>query len=184
MRRFWTTGEFSNLRRLYPDMRNKEIAVALGRTEAAVNVIAWKRGLRKSAAFMASPACRFSKGHRSWNTGKKGWQPQGCERTQFKKGHRGARQMPVGTERMGKDGIEIKTADPNVWKTKARYVWELHYGPIPAGGIIRFRERGNYAPDNLELVDRAEHARRNAEIRRKRVKRIPCWVRPLLELRA
>jgi hypothetical protein len=165
-------------------MRNKEIALALGRTEAAVNVVAWKLGLRKSAAFMKSPACRFPKGNRPWNTGMTGWQPKGSERTQFKKGHRSARQKPVGTERSWKDdGIQVKVAEPNVWMRKARYVWEQHFGPIPEGGVVRLKKRDDYSPDNLELICRSENARRNAGIRRKRVKRTPLWVRPLLEMR-
>ena len=47
---------------------------------------------------------RFTKGHIPANKGKKGVSYEGMKATQFKKGHRPANWVPIGTERTNRDG--------------------------------------------------------------------------------
>lgn len=104
---------------------------------------------------------RFPKGHEPANKGKKGTCAAGCERTWFKKGHVPAGHRPVGSERVNVDGyIEIKVAEPNIWKLKHRVVWESANGRIPKGCIILFRDndKTNTEIDNLLLVRRSTQA--------------------------
>ena len=62
---------------------------------------------------------------------------------------------PIGSERINVDGyVEIKIADPNVWKLKHRVIWEQHYGPIPNHQPIIFldRNKSNLDINNLAMV--------------------------------
>lgn len=177
MRRYWTTVEIRRLREVYPNMENGEIGELLGRTWSAVQNMAVKLRLHKSVTFMASAVCRFQKGCKVWNAGRKGWQAGGrTGETKFKKGHRGIRQRNVGSVRRTRDGIEVKVAEPNVWESKARVVWTKNFGPIPDGAIVRLRDGNwnNCKPDNLMLITRAEHARMNYKPRRPRP--APMWI--------
>ena len=100
---------------------------------------------------------RFEKGHPSHNKGKKGVCAPGCEKSWFRKGNIPHTHMEVGTERVTEDGyIEVKIADPNIWKQKHRIVWEEHHGEIPENHVIRFRDgdKSNCDIDNLRLIHR------------------------------
>lgn len=178
---YWTTVEIRRLRELYPNMENGALGALLGRSWSAVQNMAVKLGLKKSAAFLASPVCRWVKGNRPWNDGKKGWQAGGrAQLTKFKKGHRGARQRPVGAERVERDGVMVKVAEPRVWKPKARLVWEHNFGEIPAGAIVRLKDGNklNCAPENLMLVGRDAHVLLNWKPRGP-VRRPITWTAPL-----
>lgn len=177
-RRYWTTTEVREFRRLYPDTTNAALGATFGRTRSAINQMATKLGIKKSAAFVAQYA-RWPRGLVPWNKGKH-WNPPGSRATQFKKGHRGARQKPVGTERRERDGIMVKVAEPSVWVPKARVVWERHFGSIPDGALVRFKDgdRENFDPANLRLITRGEHVVLNW--RPKRPKPKPAtWAAPL-----
>lgn len=109
--------------------------------------------------------CQFSKGHTPFNKGKKGmggWKP-----TQFPKGHRPYNYQPVGSERVRThhsdrttrdDYIDVKIAEPNVWKAKHIIIWEAHNGPVPKGHAIIFGDgdNRNFDPNNLILVSRKQ----------------------------
>ncbi|MFW6284152.1 MAG: HNH endonuclease signature motif containing protein [Desulfosalsimonas sp.] len=76
--------------------------------------------------------------------------------------------MPVGSERVTKDGIrQRKVTDtgcpPRDWKSVHGLLWEKHYGPVPAGYIVVFKngDRADIRIDNLEMISRAENMRRN-----------------------
>ena len=59
----------------------------------------------------------FQKGHVTWNKDLKG--VNGFSSTKFKKGQISVNLLPIGTERLTKEGyINIKLADPNVWAPK------------------------------------------------------------------
>ena len=62
MYRHWTAAEIRRLSRLYPKMDNGTLGKRLGRSWAAVQQKALKLGLRKSAAFLSGPECRFQRG--------------------------------------------------------------------------------------------------------------------------
>lgn len=51
----WTAEQISLLRQLYPDTPTHEIAKRLGRCQAGIYQKAVELGLRKSAAYLASP---------------------------------------------------------------------------------------------------------------------------------
>lgn len=84
----------------------------------------------------------------------------------------------VGTVRKTCEGVWlIKVSEPCTWVRYSRYLYEQHYGAIPAGHLVLFKDDNsdNVVIENLMLVNRAQHSRivadRNAhraiEIRRK-----------------
>ena len=80
----------------------------------------------------------------------------------FKKGNISFNNVPVGTERIAKDGyIEIKVKDGNLnknWQSKHRYIYEQHHGKIPKGFKVIFADsnRRNFDISNLILVSDSE----------------------------
>ncbi|CAM2143679.1 HNH endonuclease [Pararobbsia alpina] len=124
-------------------------------------------------------ATQFKPGQESWNKGKKGvtGNHPNSVRTQFQKGRAAEAShnyLPIGTERLTKDGyLERKvTDDPTVvparrWVAVHRLVWEAANGPVPKGHVVGFlpgrrtAELEKITADALELVSRAELARRN-----------------------
>ena len=113
--------------------------------------------------------CRFRAGQTAHNKGKKGWHAgeagKGAVATRFRPGHRPWNCRPVGSERRIKHAsgwyaVEVKVAEPDVWRYKHVLVWEAAHGPVPPGHAIIFADqnRENYALDNLILVTRGELA--------------------------
>lgn len=108
---------------------------------------------------------RFQKGNVPFTKEKKQSEymtPEAIERTKatrFQKGIRPHNTVPVGTERNLIGYIEIKVAEPNVWKLKHRVLWEKAYGPIPEGHYVRFRDGNhfNFDLNNLIIVDKSTH---------------------------
>jgi hypothetical protein len=154
-----------------------ELTLAFGRTKAAIKMAAVKHCLSKSPALVAEK-CRFQKGHATWNAGKP-WSPSGSRATWFKRGQRGARQRPIGSERNTRDGIEVKVAEPGTWVAKARVIWERRNGPIPNGSIIRLLDgsKDNFSAGNLLCITRAKNMRLN--YRPRRPKQRSQWLMPL-----
>ena len=79
--------------------------------------------------------------------------------TMFKKGQIPHNYKEVGTEIINADGyVQVKVADPNVWKLKHRLIWEQAHGEIPEGYNVQFK---NHNPldirlENLYLISKAE----------------------------
>ena len=103
----------------------------------------------------------FPKGHIPFNKGKtKYW--VGGEDTQFKKGHKPANCVPIGTERInGDDYIDVKVADGKKnknWKGKHILIWEKANGALPKGHVIIFGDKNNrnFDINNLILVSRQQ----------------------------
>ena len=83
-----------------------------------------------------------------------------CKNTMFKKGNIPANHRPIGSERITVDGIvEIKIAEPNKWKAKARVIYEKEFGTIPKGYIIIYLDgnKQNLEPNNLKAISRKEN---------------------------
>lgn len=162
--RHWSPASERKLKRLYPRKSAAYLAKALKRTQGAIQLKALKMGLSKSPEFMAR-ACRFPKGHTPWNKGRKGWQPGGrAKATQFRKGNRPQTWVPVGSERVTRDGtLERKVANRGRWKPVKDLLWSAANGRIPRGRFVvhQNRDRTDFALSNLVLVDRAENMRRN-----------------------
>lgn len=179
----WTAQEDAILRATYPYVHNRVLADRLGRTEPAISNRAVQMGLKKDPEYLALHSTRFKPGQKPWNTGRKGYQPGGRSvQTRFKPGKMSgaaARQYkPIGSLRVTHDGyLERKVTDEHPvparrWVGVHRLVWEAAHGPVPDGYVVRFRDGMRTAkleeitPDRLELVSRAEHARRNHPISR------------------
>lgn len=163
----WTERELAVLRARYPEDSSVAVAKALGRPLHQVYGAAYRYGIKKSEAFLASDkSCRiqrgkqneamrasqFKLGHPTWNKGKKGstGKHPNCRKTQFKKGCMAgaaqAKYVPIGTERVSHYGVlERKiTDDPKLyparrWVPVGRLVWEAAHGPIPPKHAVRFK---------------------------------------------
>lgn len=111
---------------------------------------------------------QFEKGHESFNKGKK-WdeymskeKQEMCRKTTFKKGNIPSNSVPIGTERLSKDGcLEVKIKNGNLnknWKYKHRLIYEKNFGKIPKGYNVVFADGNklNLEPNNLILVSDAE----------------------------
>lgn len=80
-------------------------------------------------------------------------------KTRFKKGNRPQNHKQVGYERTTRDGyIEVKVAEPNIFKLKHRVVWEKHNGKIPTGHNVQFKDgnRLNVDIENLYIINRSD----------------------------
>jgi hypothetical protein len=190
-RRPWTPAEDRRLRKLFPNRPTKELSTLLRRSVAAVYNRAYGLGLRKTAAYLASPAAcrlrrgdnvgaahRFRPGHVPANKGlrRPGWSPGRMRETQFKPGrpaNEARNYRPIGSTRVLNGVLERKvTDDPNLyparrWVPVARLVWESERGPIPPGMAVTFRPglqtiiESEITIDRLELATRADLMRRN-----------------------
>lgn len=175
----WNQDEVRILRKRYPHERTEDIARDLGRKVGGVYQKAYNLGLYKSEKYLASPAAcrtngkqgmgtRFQKGHESWNKGKRFVAGGRSAETQFKPGEMPHNHVPIGTERVTKDGIrQRKVRDtgypPRDWKSCHALLWVEHHGEIPKGRIVVFKDgnRDNLVIDNLECITRSENMRRN-----------------------
>ena len=110
---------------------------------------------------------QFKKGHIPSNKGQKGISYPGMKPTQFKKGNRPASWVPLGSERITKDGyVQVKIAEGKLqhsWRGKHILVWESANGPVPKGHAVIFGDRNklNFEINNLILVSRKQLARLN-----------------------
>lgn len=180
-RTFWQPWQVEMLVAQYPHMHSATVAVMVQRPLPAVYAKAYELGLRKTPAFLASPAAgrmnvarmggptRFKKGQASWNKGRKGMRVGGrAPETQFPKGHKPHNWVPVGSERIRADGyLERKLTDtgypPRDWVPIHRINWIAAHGPIPKGYVVRLKDgdKSNCAIENLELISHQEQMRRN-----------------------
>lgn len=164
---------------LYPNTLSSEIAKLIGCSLYSLYNKAAALNLKKDASFVvelgklsikkageASISSRFKPGHIPANKGKKMGADayNKCKHTMFKKGHCPANHKPIGHERITRDGyIEVKTAEPNVFELKHRLVYKEHYGEIPEGFMVRFKNgnRLDVSPDNLFLMSKSENMTEN-----------------------
>ena len=110
---------------------------------------------------------QFKKGHVPANKGLKGISYPGMKPTQFKKGNRPAGWVPLGSERITKDGyIQVKIVEGKFqhnWRGKHILAWEEYNGTLPKGYAVIFGDRDtrNFELDNLILVSRKQLVRLN-----------------------
>lgn len=158
---FYTTNEIEYLKEITPGRTNAEITKMFNKR---FNLDLSKKaisGTRKRFGFLTGSDGRFEKGRIPVNKGlKKYW--EGGEETQFKKGHKPHNWVPIGSERISKDGyIQIKIQEGKFqhnWRGKHILVWEAHNGPLPKGHSIVFGDgdNRNFDISNLILVTRAQ----------------------------
>jgi len=190
MKKFWTPREFEILRRLYPDCKTETLALILKRKASLISQKASLLGIKKSEGFKKSPisgrlmkgseigaATRFTNLMPGWNKGLKQadyMSPEMIEKTaktRFKKGQDPHNTVPVGSERITKDGyVEIKTnhykdgdGKNKNFELKHRLLWVENFGEIPAGMVVSIRgdDKVNFTIDDLELISMEENLQRN-----------------------
>lgn len=150
---------------------SKEINEKFGLNTTPDNIQNLKSKIRIREGFVFEPARNdgcIKKGHIPKNKGKKWDEYMSKEsqakamKTTFKKRNISANNVPIGTERITKDGyIEIKIKDGNLnknWVLKHRYIYEQHYGKIPKNCKIIFLDgnRSNLNISNLKMISSAE----------------------------
>lgn len=175
----WTEEELQYLREYYPDGNTAEIAKHMGRTEGAIQQMAAKQGLRKSAEFIEKTlyalgrqvshtpkaiANRFVKGQEPFNKGKNRteWMSdeshEKCMRTAFKDGHTPRNAYAAGTEIVRNGRVYVKVPGRRRLVLKQHYVWQSHHGKIPQDHVVKFKD-GNFMNcdiSNLYIMSRAD----------------------------
>lgn len=178
----YTQEEIDLLRRYYPKfgtagvlkmMRIKNMPL---RTHKAIKAACMRMGIKSETSG------RFQPGHTPFNKGRK--MPaevfEKVSKTCFQQGHMGIRTMSVGSFRKGKDGYwYVKVSMPNKWYRQHALLWEQHYGAIPAGNVVVFKDHNpdNLTIDNLECINRRELARRNANLPKRSESMRAAWQR-------
>ena len=197
VKRKWTKEEINILLRDYqdPNIFSADIAERLDRTLSQVYNKARTMGLKAPLERIRlagklgtnhpnAVAHRFKKGSVPPNKGKK-MSPEVYEKvkeTMFKKGNSPVNHREVGSERINVDGyIEIKVAEPNVWRLKHRIIWEQHNGVIPAGYNVQFKNRNTQdcRIENLYIISKAEQMRTENSL----VARYPKEVQEVIRLK-
>ncbi len=177
-RQFWSAEQLELLHKYYPDTRTCDLVDLIGRPRNSIYAKASELNLAKSAAFLSSPACgrtsgnqgkgtRFTKGHITWNKGKKTKSRDGG--TRFKKGQMPHNWHPIGHEGLTGDGyLRRKMTDTGC--TRRDYVhvhillWTEHNGAVPKGHCVIFKDgnKANIAIENLDCISRADNMKRNS----------------------
>lgn len=183
----WREAEVAELVRRYPHEPTAAIAANIGHSLSSVNNLAGKLGIKKSAAYMQSPAAcrlrrgdnvgkayRYPPGHVPANKGlrRPGWSPGRMRETQFRKGERRGVAVtlyqPIGAERLSKEGYLQRKVNDDLplqarWRGVHILVWEAANGPVPKGHAVAFLngDKKDIRLANLELITRAQLMARN-----------------------
>jgi len=207
----WSDAELALLRERYPHVATRIIAAEVGRSSPAVSAKAMALGMRKSAAFLASPASgrvqrgrthpgmvatQFRAGHVPVNKGlrRPGWAPGRMAQTQFKRGRPASEArnyVPIGTEKYcSLRGVLLRkvTDDPAIvpaarWRPVHVLVWTAAHGPVPPGHIVIFRRGMKTLVADEITLDRLELVSLKENMLRNTVQRLPAPLPELLQLR-
>lgn len=176
----FTKEQIAEIKRDYATTMNQDLAQRFNCTIHAVHNAGFRLGLKKDKEFIRKVAKdNFTEDHparKHWikkgtsppNKGKKQKEYMSKEaiertkRTRFKKGHIPANAVPVGYERVDRDGyIYIKVEGKRKLVLKHRYIWEQHFGAIPRGNNIQFKDGNKHNCDieNLYMISRGEQMR-------------------------
>jgi hypothetical protein len=169
MRKYWTPKETRVLIKIYADTITADLAKQFNCTVKQIYNKAKRLNLSKSEHYLqnyggrikeTNIATQFKKGHKSWNKGLKGLQMGGVE-TQFKAGRLPHNTKPIGY-RSTRDGYLVEKTDKG-FEFVHKLLWKQHHGEIPPGMFVVFKDRNkqNICIENLEVIDRVEHIRRN-----------------------
>ena len=179
---------------LYPNHSSKYIAELLGVTISKVYNTAWGAKVKKSDAYMLTPASgriiepsipnQFKPGHTPHNKGKQ-MDAEIYEKvapTMFKKGNKPHNTKAVGSinirlDTQGRPYQYIKIKDSH-WELLQRHVWTKANGEIPRGSVVIFLD-GNYLNcelSNLKVITRKENMARNT------IQRFPAELQEIMKL--
>lgn len=164
------------IKKRYLDLPSKTLAKQLGRSDTFIRTRLKQLGLTipKEIIEKRKADSRLKPGNVPPNKGKKMSKAQykKCKHTMFRKGH-----VPVNTKE--RDGcITIRNDHMNrrggrqykyirlsvgVWMPLHQYKWEKYRGEVPPGHCLWFKDGNslNCTIKNLEVITRAENARRN-----------------------
>lgn len=180
---------------LYPDNKAADIAKKYNITAGHVYKTAKRYGVKKSEAFLNSPASgraqkgqsispetQFKKGHVGNTKGmrmeallKSAEKIQAWKNNHWKKGNKPFNTAKDGDLRFRKNpGYWFIRISENNWEFYHRWLWEKHFGKIPKGSNIVFKENFNKKniPEiadlqcltNAELGERNRHSKYPKEI--------------------
>lgn len=169
MRKRWNKTESEELTKLYPTTLAKDLAKHFNCKVYQIYNRANKLGLHKDQEWLMSyykenykghEHTQFQKGIKAWNKGMKGLQIGGVE-TQFKKGQTPHNTKPIGY-RSFRDGYLVEKVEKG-FEFVHVLLWKQHNGEIPKGMFVVFKDKNknNIHIDNLEIIIRVEHMRRN-----------------------
>lgn len=180
----WQQNELDYLKLHYAETLNSELRAKFNCSEKSLYSAAFLLDVKKSEGYMsricgpnitkAGEKTRFKKGFVPKNKGKK-WDeylPKEMQekllKTTYKKGIVPANSVPIGHERISRDGyLEVKVASGKQnknFKLKHRLVWEENFGPIPPKHQVRFIDGNklNFELSNLKLVSQENSLRINS----------------------
>ena len=188
-----TRAQVQEIVGLYPDHPASQIAEQFGKPISCIYKTAQRYGVKKSDTFRnlplsgriqkgqhLSPDTELKRGHVPWSKGKKlvdihknGEVLDKFLSNRFQKGHK-----PHTTKYDGAITIRRTASDGNggfvpykmirlsekKWEFLNRHLWEKHYGDIPHGYNVVFRDGNtmNCIIENLECISNAELGRRNS----------------------
>ncbi|HIF9347059.1 TPA: HNH endonuclease signature motif containing protein [Photobacterium damselae] len=117
------------------------------------------RSFLKNHKIKSGRTGRFTVGTPSCLKGTKGVLK--ANKSSFKPGAIPHNHLPIGAEIEKSIGYIYVKVGKKKWVAKQRIIYEQHYGPIPDGNLVRFKDgnRRNFDPNNLFLVDLAENAK-------------------------
>ena len=157
------TNEF--MQQIIPGRSSEEIAdLVNARFGPGTMTVEQVRTYKKNHKIPSGVDTRYKPGQVPMNKGTHPPTKGRMAETQFKKGNRPHNALPIGSEVLRDDGyLQVKIAEPDVWKLKHRLVWEQHNGPIPEGGLVVFRDGNPLNTDisNLALIDKSVNVRLN-----------------------
>lgn len=166
MKRFRNTNKhLAFLRKNFPLLSVPDLTIAFNRRFATNKTPGQIKSTLKKHKIRCGRTGTFEKNHTPWNTGTKGIVKPNSGN--FTKGSIPPNLRPIGSERIcNKNGfILIKvleknpyTGAPTRFKHKHVHTYEQHFGPVPDGFVVAFRDsdRLNCEPGNLMLITRKE----------------------------
>lgn len=162
MRHFYSDEEYQFLRDNVKGISLKELTEKFNKKFGTnVTKLAIQNQKNKLHIQSGYSASWYNKGRVPYNKGLKMTKEQyeKAKPTMFKKGNIPVFTHNVGDEIIDKNGyIQIKITQPNVWKPKARYIYEQHYGELDNSKQVIFADGNNrnFEIDNLIAVTKAE----------------------------
>lgn len=180
--KFLNSAEVQEIIAAYPNTKAEVLAEKHGVPVSKIYATANRRGVKKSAEFLASsnsgrmqkgncvsPKTQFKKGMISPRKGKKmifntEEAKKKSSANRWKKGQKPPNTAVIGEIRWREatEYFMIKIED-NVWEFYHKHIWEKENGPVPPGFNVVFKDgiKKNCIPENLECISNQELMARN-----------------------
>jgi len=166
----YTVKQLEFIRRAYAKMYMPDLTRAFNTRYRCNQTEGMIRAATKNHNIKSGRDCRFTKGHKPWNTNTKGLTRANV--TSFRKGSIPPNIKPLGAERIdNREGFVLKkiaecnpyTGSATRYKHKHVWLWEQKHGKVKSGMVVAFRDGNNQncTLGNLMLITRAELLRLN-----------------------